>query len=162
MRAVTGAGKKIAAARVRAKLTGKELAERAAVTPSWIRSVETGRTAQPAPDKLARVARELGLDLRELLALTDQLGAAAMVTTPAQPAAADPSLITALNRQSAAIEDLVTTLRLAFGALDARTQERAEAIVEMLVDIRRAVVPSNTGNGDGSLDAREPRTAGPT
>lgn len=147
MRDVTGAGKKIAAARVRAKLTGKQLAERAGVTPSWIRSVETGRTAQPAPDKLARVAAELGLDVRELLALTDQLGAAALVTSARPAEAGDQSEVAAAIRdqtaalaaQTQALDRLAAAIEKVMFSNDARSQLRAEFIVERLEAIAATV-----------------------
>lgn len=71
----TTVGKRIAAGRAKAKLTGKALGTQARVSPPWIRAVENGGIRRPAPDKLKRVADVLGLDHRELLALTDQLGA---------------------------------------------------------------------------------------
>lgn len=85
-------GKKVASARIKAKLTQQGLADRAGLKRSWVVSLETGRMATPSAAKLERVARELGLNYRELLALTNQLGA----EVPKSPDSPEMSAITAL------------------------------------------------------------------
>lgn len=121
-------------------MTGKELAIAAKVTPSWVRSVETGRTAQPAPDKLARVAKAVGLDIRELLALTDQLGAAETVPEPTAGGSDIAALATAIEHQAAAINALAT--RLDAMGQDARGTQ--DALIDALAVIARLVPATRT------------------
>ncbi len=69
-------GTKIKRAMARGGYSASSLAREAGVGRSWLEQVITGRVRQPGQDKLARIAPLLGLDLAELLSLTDQLGAA--------------------------------------------------------------------------------------
>lgn len=69
-------GDEITRAMTKAKLSSPALARRAKVGDSWIRQVRGGRIDRPAPDKLRRIALELGLDESVVLGMTDQLGAA--------------------------------------------------------------------------------------
>lgn len=65
----------VARSRRKARLTQAALAKRVGTSREWVAAVELGNIRQPPPDKLARLSAELGLDYRELLAITDQLGA---------------------------------------------------------------------------------------
>lgn len=166
---MTAAGKKIAAARVRAKLTGKELADKAGVTAAWVRSVETGGIARPAPDKLRRVADVVGLDIRELLALTDQLGAAAVMdaTSPAHQsdvAAAIREQTAALTRLAEATEAQTRALLDALADRDARSEGYVVAMGQALGDLRATIErrlpePSRRRSSEGTPAAHRTRTS---
>lgn len=99
-------GKDIAAARHKAKLSGKQLAERVGVSDGWVRQLETGRMKKPNPQKLAAVATELGMSVHTVLAMTDQLGA----DLTAEPASDATTLTAILERQVAINELLVARL----------------------------------------------------
>lgn len=68
-------GREIVRAMTKAKMTSPELARRAGVGESWVKQVRTGRIQKPDPERLRRIADELGLDPLQLLAMSDQLGA---------------------------------------------------------------------------------------
>lgn len=102
----TQLSREIKRAMTKSGLSGPELAKRAGVGESWVRQVRTGRIAKPAADKLERVARQLGLDPRALLAMTDQLGRA-----PVPPVTDQAELIRALQRQAEAMDALVVEIR---------------------------------------------------
>jgi transcriptional regulator with XRE-family HTH domain len=73
---------------VRSKMSQTQIASEAGVKRSYVAALINGTMKQPAPAEMGKVARVLGLDLRELLALTDQLGAV-IPETPADPRSAD-------------------------------------------------------------------------
>lgn len=134
---MTTVGKRIAAARARAKLTGKELGAQARVSASWVRSVETGRTLKPAPDKMGRVAEVLGLDHRELLAMTDQLGAPVVVPE------ANGGVAAAINAQTEMLRQLLSDRPSggadALAAVAASVASLVQGIEEMRTENRRIV-----------------------
>lgn len=154
---MTGAGKKISAARVRAKLTSRQLAEKAGVSHSWMRSVETGKIAKPDAAALVRVAGIIGLDGRELLALTDQLGAAEFVTPPG-----DTDLAAAVREMAAAIREQTIAIRAGFVSIELQTSDRAAAITDMLsgIEARLRVGLPLAGNAVGGTrqESRPART----
>lgn len=115
---MTTAAERVEAARVRRRMTKADLARRAGVPANWVRSFCTGKIGKADPERLRRMAGVLGIDHRELLALTDQLGAAEEVEARAASAAGLSDLVRVLERQAAAIEaqtaavgELVSVLR---------------------------------------------------
>lgn len=135
---MTTAGVRVRRARIRAKLTQTALAARASVGRSWLVSVETDRIKTPDANKLRRVAAELGLDYRELLSLTNQLGE---VFTPAPTTGADAAAITAaITAQTTAIEKQTEVLERVLGLLN-----RADSgLVRWLAGLAE-IEPSLTG-----------------
>lgn len=114
IRAVTTIGKRVAGARRKARLTQSEMARRAGLTRSWVVSVETDRIAQPQPDKLRRLTAEIGLDYREMLAITNQLGevpATPSVDVDALRGEAIAALIEASKAQTEAVKEQTNVLR---------------------------------------------------
>ena len=63
-------GALISAARTKHRLSVRELAERVDVHHSWIGYLEQGRYLDPAPDRLARIAQELGLSVERINRIT--------------------------------------------------------------------------------------------
>ena len=91
--------------------TWASVAKEAGVPAGWLRSFGRGHIHAGDPLRIKAVCDVLGLDYRELLALTDQLGEVETVT--AVPVAAPPdvsALVAALDRQTAAINALVERL----------------------------------------------------
>lgn len=66
-------GKRIAEARKEQQKTLRGLAEEVGVSPSYLNDIEFGRRT-PAPDKIADLARALGLDADELLTAAGRVG----------------------------------------------------------------------------------------
>jgi transcriptional regulator with XRE-family HTH domain len=60
-------GAKLQAARLAAGINAKELAKRAKVSPTALYRIERGQTKTPHPETMLRLARTLGVELRELL-----------------------------------------------------------------------------------------------
>jgi transcriptional regulator with XRE-family HTH domain len=109
---MSAVGDKLKKARLRAGYSQAVLSRRiGAPSRSWLASVETGRTGKPDAALLAKLADELGLDYRELLAMTNQLGAA---TEPPAERADLGSLIVAQTR---ALEAQTELLREILGVL---------------------------------------------
>lgn len=106
MRRVSQIGATIKRAMAKAGMSQSELAAESGVSRSWIASVNSGKTDKPGPDKLARVAKALGLELRPLLAMTDQLGAVQVTEAPASS-----DVAAAIDRQTEILSELVNELR---------------------------------------------------
>lgn len=122
-------GDLVAAGRAKARLTQKALAQKAGVSHPWIRALETDRMRKPNAAWLRRVATELGLDYRELLALTDQLGALEPEST--EPGGGDLSAVVA------AISSQTEVLRRIADHLEAQpspAQENLRTIVALAVE----------------------------
>ena len=73
-------GRRIALAREALGISKRELSRRTGVSDGTIVRIEQGQFANPAPDKLARIANELGLELADVFALA---GYAAPAQLPA-------------------------------------------------------------------------------
>ena len=85
----TTAGERIRTAVRRQRTSLAEVARKADVPAPWLRSFATDHVHKGDPHRIRRVAETLGLDYRELLALTDQLGAVEELERPT--ASAGPS-----------------------------------------------------------------------
>lgn len=100
-------GRTVTRAIVKAKMTTPALHRATGLGESWIKQVRSGRIGKPDPEWLTKLAEEVGADPTEWLALSNQLGAA----TDYRPAPSiQIALVTALDRQSTAIEALVGLL----------------------------------------------------
>lgn len=69
----TQLGNALRAARARAGLTVRKVAERADMTPATVTRLETGQIDKPRPEHLKRLARVLDVDLEDLYALAGYL-----------------------------------------------------------------------------------------
>lgn len=127
------------------RLSWAEVARRANVPPGYVRSVGTGHIDKPDPVRLARIAEVLGLDSRELLALTDQLGAVEVI--------AEPTTTTGLDRLAAAIEAQTAAINALVVALGRSAVERPAWVDEALSEVQDAVLGAR-------LLAPTPRAAG--
>lgn len=116
-------GDRVARARTKAKLTQGQLAERIGVSRSWVGQVETNRQRSARPSTLRLLSNELGLDYKELLALTNQLGEVEPQPTPIP---ADRAVIEAIQALTAATQ-----------AHAAASSEQAEALRAILVEMRQ-------------------------
>lgn len=130
-----------------------ELARQSGVGRSHIASIETNRTKKPRAAWLRSIAQVLGLDYRELLALTDQLGAVETLEASHAPATAAglPELLQALERQSRAIEEQTA----AISALVERFADPSET-AEVVGRVVLALLQAN-----GALAASPARSASP-
>ena len=117
----TPLAKKVHAAIARSGLSQTAIAKEAGLTRAWVGSVATGQIRKAAPDKLGRLAAVLGLDHRELLALSDQLGVPVLAPPEAPDIAALARALTeaserqeaAIDRQTAVLERLVRVVEQA-------------------------------------------------
>lgn len=142
----------------RARLSSVELGRRAGVGASWVRQVQSGRIAKPAPDKLGRVATELGLELEPLLAMSDQLGAAAEVRR-VQPTVVTVEAIEEATRRANqplvdAIAALVEEMRLARREQAEWTEGVKEAAAE-LAALRQGSTPTDDPSREHPAGARQ-------
>jgi transcriptional regulator with XRE-family HTH domain len=64
-------GRLLAEARRNQNLSLRAVAERAGVAHIWLSRVEQGRFNQPAPERIARVAEVLGIDLERIDRITN-------------------------------------------------------------------------------------------
>lgn len=85
----TTAGERIRTAVRRQRTTLAAVARDAQVPAPWLRSFATDHVHKGDPQRIRRVAETLGLDYRELLALTDQLGAVEDLERPTASAPSD-------------------------------------------------------------------------
>lgn len=121
---MTTAGSRIATASRKARLNYRQVADGAGVEYSWLRSVATDKIKKPDARELRKVATFLGLDYREMLALTDQLGEAEPVTASAAP----DDLLAVVRQQTAHIDALT-------GAIERQSQDIAAllALIDRLM-----------------------------
>lgn len=143
-------GRTILQARRAARLSGPELARASGVGESWIRQLETGRIDRPGPDKLAAIAKTLGLDVRQLLAMSDQLTVSIEASPPPweQLLANQETMI--LNQRAM----LGAIARLAMNPVDAETRSE---IREGVVDFVRLATAEGLLEELGSTrDGRDP------
>lgn len=130
----------------RAKVSQSALAERTGLTRSWVGSLATDRMAKPNTTKMRRVADELGLDYREMLAVTNQLGALADAA-PAGDGGEGSDL-------TAAIRELVDEVRQA-----RQEQKRANDVMVDLLGLLAGERGLLSGSGAGD-DVRTRQGAG--
>lgn len=102
-----------------------ELSRRARVPAPWLRSLLTDKVHKGDPARIKRVSDELGLDYREMLALTDQLGEFERVEAlgdrpgPSKDPVFDPSPLgcpRSTHRSHAMTDEQATLLLLAWAA----------------------------------------------
>lgn len=120
--------------------------------------MQSGRIAKPAPDKLGRVATELGLELEPLLAMSDQLGAAAEVRR-VQPTVVTVEAIEEATRRANqplvdAIAALVEEMRLARREQAEWTEGVKEAAAE-LAALRQGSTPTDDPSREHPAGARQ-------
>lgn len=110
---------------------------------SWVRGTATNHIAKADPVRLKAVAEVLGLDYRELLALTDQLGEVEQVerATQVAPSPDVSALVARLDRQAEVIDRLAGAVELLARGQD----ELLRGFLEGLADLRRvpAVDPAD-------------------
>lgn len=136
---MSAVGDRIARARVKARLSQRELGTRIGAGRSWIAAVERGNVHQPSPPRLRLVADEIGLDYRELLALSDQLGA-----VEPQKVSEGVDLASAITRQNALLEKLIGLLERPNVAADLLVR----AVAEASADAKKAA-----GQAEDPIDA---------
>lgn len=112
----------------------RRLADEAGVGYSWLRSVATDNIKQPDARDLQKVAGALGLDYRELLALSDQLG-----EIEALPVAA-PSSATDIARLAAAIEAQTAAINALAVALGRSAVDRPAWVDDAIAEVQDAVL----------------------
>lgn len=128
-------GDRVARARTKARLTQDKLGKAVGKSRAWVAAVEAGNIRRPDPHMLAALSRELGLDYRELLAVTDQLGALESPTAPTPDA-----------DLASAVRELVEEVRLSRQA-----QERtAEVLVDLIGMVAQGRLPQS---GSAAADA---------
>lgn len=120
--------KRIHAGIVRSKLTQAEVGRRAGVKRSYVAALATGGMAKPDPVKMSKVAEVIGVDARELLALTDQLGAV-QAAPPEHPASDD--VVAAIDRLTAAVEAQTAMLAMQIEGQRAMMRGLAGGLAEL-------------------------------
>ena len=108
---MTTAADRIQQAARKRRVSWAELARETGIPAQWVRSFATGHITKGDPVRIRVLAEALGIDPRELLALTDQLGAVEAITAPSPSDQSE--LVAAIRDQTAAITALVTEMRLA-------------------------------------------------
>lgn len=94
-------GQKLEALRKRKKLSQKQLAEKAGISPSYLSRVERGKRNIPHPNILKKMAAPLGMTEAELLTLAGylpELDTSAFIPGHWSDLIADPSLDGALRQ----------------------------------------------------------------
>jgi transcriptional regulator with XRE-family HTH domain len=126
--AVTTAADKIQRAANRQRKSWASLSRETGIPAPWIRSFATGHVHKGDPQRIKALADALGLDYRELLALTDQLGAVETVERPAAaPASVDiAALIAVQERVALALEAQATAMTRLVEAIE-RDRDRVPA-----------------------------------
>jgi len=124
--AVPALSKRIHAAIVRSRLSQAEVARRAGVRRSYVAALATDGIRKPDPVKMGRVADVLGLDIRELLAITDQLGSAEAVPSTADHAA----VVAAIDRLAVVVQAQTAALLAREGERDAWLRGLIAGLVE--------------------------------
>lgn len=149
----TTAGERVKAAVRKQRTTLAAVAREAQVPAPWLRSFATDHVHRGDPARIKRVAEALGLDYRELLALTDQLGAVETLEASHAPASAAglPELLQALERQSRAIEEQTAAIN-ALVERFADPSETAEVVGRVVLALLQA---------NGALAASPARSASP-
>lgn len=133
--------------RGKGRITIKALSDQTGLTESWIKQVRGGNIEQPGRDKLELLATGLNIELPRLLALTDQLGAAAHTagtgdTTPV-PAA-----------YLARVDDLVKVVNDLVGLVEKllRDDERSDQVLVGAVAKAVALAVQTTLREAGVVD----------
>lgn len=116
----------------------REVAEAADVKYGWLRQVKIGGVQKPDPEALARVAGVLGIPADELLALTDQLGAAESVHRVTSNSA---DIAAAIRAQTSVFEQLITTSQESNRLLAARLDAAEKRADDMETLIRALLSP---------------------
>ena len=120
--------------RVNGGWTLRELAERVGVSNAYLSRVENGHDAPPTPDRLAAIARVLGLPPATLVELADRVG---------------PFTSDYLERVPGARELVMEIVRREFGALEI-------ARVRAFIDREFPVAPETRGMARGLPDMLDP------
>lgn len=132
----TTAGERIRTAVRRQRTSLAAVAREAQVPAPWLRSFATDHVHKGDPQRIRRVAETLGLDYRELLALTDQLGAVEELERVTVASADDriEQLLRTVELQQGTIETLA-------GAIDQQRRDIGD-----LLELVRRLLP---GGGAG-------------
>lgn len=87
---------------------------------------------------------------------------------PSEPVSDQAQLVAAIDRQTAqlanqadAIRELALSVRLAFGRIDANSEERADAISDMLARLEAGLLPADSGGGGERQDDKRQRPVPP-
>jgi transcriptional regulator with XRE-family HTH domain len=141
----------------RQRLSSGELALRSAgqFSAGWIRQLTSGRIDRPGRDKLEVLSRILGVELADLLSLSDQLGAVADLRQSYQ--AARPEWAAELLTEIQAIRELVE--RRAPMAEGELAQQIATVVLDALA--RREDARPVAGARRPARSGPKPRTAAP-
>lgn len=139
--------KVLKAGAAKAGLNQKELAQEAGVPYGWVRQVMAGGIMRPDANRLAALADVLPVDLDELLALSDQLGAA---TRLREGSGGDqPALIAALQAQTEALNRVADRLDLA-----AQTWQGTAEVLGPMLDLLRETLARGGQRGVRELPPR--------
>jgi transcriptional regulator with XRE-family HTH domain len=129
------------------------LADETGLGESWIKQVRKGSIDRPPREKLERLASALGLDLHRLLAMTDQLGAAAAHTE--RPATSDGAGLSALPGMLVAQAEAFTRLFEAAARLDETVEERLRTMEAALQSLREQLGVQGPGERSAPLGTME-------
>lgn len=132
----TTAGERVKAAVRKQRTTLAAVAREAQVPAPWLRSFATDHVHRGDPARIKRVADALGLDYRELLALTDQLGAVEVLEHRVSDVSVPYGSDDRLDRLLRAVEVQQGTIETMAGAIERQQQD-----IAALMDLVRRLLP---------------------
>jgi len=144
--------------RVDAGFTLRQLASLIGVSNAYLSRVENGHDAPPTPDRLAALARALGVPSTMLVGLADRVGPVAEDYFEHVPAARD--LILEVIRRKLGPIDIARIRAFVDKEFPADLQSRSRAAAEML-DPSRVVLDLACGHIEDAIDVAATRLASP-
>lgn len=129
--------RRLSKAIAQSKMNMREIAEQAGVPYGWVRQMKAGGIARPDAKRLAKIAPVLGIDVDELLALTDQLGEADEVRPTNEPGSSVDvaGLVSAMTAALLAQTQALTDLRSDLAGVREDAQKERAAMTKMLAHL---------------------------
>lgn len=150
-------GREVTRAMAKARMTVPALVKATGLGESWVKQVKTGRIDRPDPDKLVRMAEELGADPARWLALSNQLGASVPTSrsTPDHVAAALDRHATALQLQAKAYVLLAQSIDNAAKGVLEKVAGFDQTLTELMELAGRNRAPATDGDGEPAVPAQQ-------
>ncbi|WP_394829703.1 helix-turn-helix domain-containing protein [Pendulispora albinea] len=146
--------------RMHTGLSLRELAERIGVSNAYLSRVENGHDGPPTPDRLATIARELGVPPATLIELADKVGSLATDYLERVPAAR--ALLLEIFQRDLGPMDLARIKAFVEREFPMPGATRAEALaVRAMLSPSRAILGLSCSDIDDAIDVASARLASP-